>query len=333
MGIYYDYNNIMSRNCMLNFILTNRGGGKTFGFKKKAIKNFLKDGSQFAYIRRYKSHLEDMPETFFDDDIVKLFPNHEFKASKKKCYIDGKVAGFLFPLSTATSKKSNAYPRITLICFDEFIPESSSDRYISNDEPLLLDSIVETIVRLRTNCKVICLANKVNIANQYFEHYGIYPDFEDGIKVYDGLIAVELNANTEFAEEKTKTQWGKIMMRTKYGRYSIYNESLRNDNAYILSKKPSNSKFMFSFYDGINEYGVWSFSNCFYVDKKFVNTSPLRYCFTKENLKNPYRLFASFKNSALFYSFKRSFHMGNVYFKDRYIKNGFYNICKYLGIN
>ena len=40
---WYDYNNILSRNSMLNFILTNRGGGKTFGFKKKAINNWLKN--------------------------------------------------------------------------------------------------------------------------------------------------------------------------------------------------------------------------------------------------------------------------------------------------
>ena len=41
----------------MNIIMTNRGFGKTYGFKDIAIKNFLKNGKQFMYVRRYKTDI------------------------------------------------------------------------------------------------------------------------------------------------------------------------------------------------------------------------------------------------------------------------------------
>jgi predicted AAA+ superfamily ATPase len=97
--MYYDYNDILSRNAMINFILTNRGLGKTYGIKKKFINNFLKKGEQFVYVRRYKTEFKKIL-TFFDD-IADQFPNHSFKCTKNFAYIDDKVCGYFIPLSTA----------------------------------------------------------------------------------------------------------------------------------------------------------------------------------------------------------------------------------------
>ena len=53
--MYYDYDKISSYNATFNMIITNRGFGKTYGAKKRAINKFLKKGEQFIYVRRYKS--------------------------------------------------------------------------------------------------------------------------------------------------------------------------------------------------------------------------------------------------------------------------------------
>ena len=42
---YYNYDKIRSYNALMNIIMTNRGFGKTYGFKDMAIKNFLKNGT------------------------------------------------------------------------------------------------------------------------------------------------------------------------------------------------------------------------------------------------------------------------------------------------
>ena len=53
--MYYDYDKISSYNATFNMIITNRGFGKTYGAKKRAINKFLKKDEQFIYVRRYKS--------------------------------------------------------------------------------------------------------------------------------------------------------------------------------------------------------------------------------------------------------------------------------------
>ena len=40
--MYYNYNNLFSRNAMFNFIIGERGVGKTYGILKKAVKDFIK---------------------------------------------------------------------------------------------------------------------------------------------------------------------------------------------------------------------------------------------------------------------------------------------------
>ena len=64
--MYYDYDKISSYNATFNMIITNRGFGKTYGAKKRAINKFLKKGEQFIYVRRYKSELKKVKDKFFE---------------------------------------------------------------------------------------------------------------------------------------------------------------------------------------------------------------------------------------------------------------------------
>ena len=104
--MYYDYDKISSYNATFNMIITNRGFGKTYGAKKRAINKFLKKGEQFIYVRRYKSELKKVKDKFFEK-IKKEFEGHKFEIKGFTAYIDDKVAGYLIPLSTSLSEKSN----------------------------------------------------------------------------------------------------------------------------------------------------------------------------------------------------------------------------------
>jgi hypothetical protein len=329
--MWYDYNNILSRNAMLNFILTNRGLGKTYGFKKKAINNFLKNGTQFIYVRRYKTEFKKIL-TFFED-IKNAYPEHEFKCTKNFAYIDDKIAGYFVPLSTGNNEKSTAYPNVTLMCFDEFIIEKKHQRYLP-DEPTLLNGLIETCVRLRDDLTVICIANNVTISNPYFQFWSIFPDFENGIKTYNrgDKICVELNTNEEFIEQKIKTRWGKLINGTRYGEHAIYNKSLSDDETFILNDKPSNAKFVFSLKLFDNEIGIWNFDDMFYCDKKIINTSKLRYALQKEDLTPDFKMIEKINSTSIIYVFKNAFKNGRVFYKNKYIKSNIYDILKYIGI-
>lgn len=329
--MYYDYNNILSRNAMLNFILTNRNGGKTYGFKKKGINNFLKKGEQFIYVRRYKTEFKKIL-TFFDD-IKEAYPEHTFKCTKNYAYIDDKICGYFVPLSTANNEKSTAYPKVTLIGYDEFVIDKKNQRYLPN-EPVLLNGLIETVVRTRDNLTVLCMANNVTICNPYFEFWNIYPDFENGIRTYNRgeRICVELAVTEEVIAEKMKTRWGKLIRNTEYGEHAFNNKTLSDDDNFILATKPNNSKFMFSINLNGEEIGIWSFDDMFYCDKKIINTSNLRYALQKDDLSPNLKMVDKVNSSSLLYLFKNAFKNGRVFYKNKYIKSNVYDILKYIGI-
>lgn len=57
--MYYNYNKILSYNAFINFLIGERGVGKTYGASKMVVNKFIKKNEQFAYIRRYKSDLKE----------------------------------------------------------------------------------------------------------------------------------------------------------------------------------------------------------------------------------------------------------------------------------
>ena len=65
---YYNYDKIRSYNAVKNINRADTRSGKTYGYKEMAIKNVLKKGKQFMYIRRYKTDIsKEKIELFFLD--------------------------------------------------------------------------------------------------------------------------------------------------------------------------------------------------------------------------------------------------------------------------
>ena len=167
--MYYNYNRIRSYNAYWNFVISNRGGGKTYGFKEMCIKDFLKKGEQFIYVRRTKVELEDR-QTFFDD-IKEKFPDHELRVQGKTALIDGKVAGYFIALSTSRNKKSVPYPLVTKIGFDEFIIEKIGSKGYLKDEVTTMLELCSTVTRKRDNVRVYFMGNNISIVNHYFIYF------------------------------------------------------------------------------------------------------------------------------------------------------------------
>src|SRR5690606_34164833 len=77
---FYNYSKILSFNGTYNLLIGNRGQGKTYGMKKKCIKDGIKKGDQFIYLRRYKEELATARNTFFED-IKEVFPEYDFRTN------------------------------------------------------------------------------------------------------------------------------------------------------------------------------------------------------------------------------------------------------------
>ena len=141
--MWYDYSKVLSYNAMFNFIIGERGVGKTYGAKKYAINRFLKKGEQFVYLRRYKTELKEAcgDTGKFFGAMYDEFPDQEFKMNGQKIMCGKKVMGYALALSVANILKSTTFNKVSTIIFDEFILDKGSYHYLQNEVEQLLDVV------------------------------------------------------------------------------------------------------------------------------------------------------------------------------------------------
>lgn len=347
-SIFWDIGRTLTHNMLINVIVGNRGGGKSYGAKKRAIDNFIKRKEQFGYIRRYKDDLKKPMEQFFKD-ILWEYPDYEFKVDSERFYIRLKpadekekwtekdVAGYGFQLSTAANKKSIAYPDITTLIFDEFLLEKGTQRYLPN-EPEKLLNLYETIARPGTGhprVVLFMLANAISITNPYFLYWNLrMPKKADKNGKYiwkhpTRPILVEDVRNAAFIDKKKNTEFGKLIEGTTYAEYSIENKFLLDDDSF-LEKKTSKARYYFTFIYKERMFGVWAdFSEGrMWVSEDIDPSFPFTYSLTMKDHKPNTMLLKSRSKNTRFGMFIENYKLGNVWFESMNIKNMCYEVIQ-----
>lgn len=325
--MFWNINKCLSYNALFNFIIGNRGAGKTYGAKKFVISRFLKYGEQFVYLRRYKEELKNI-KNFFNDVSVE-FPETKFKVKGKELYIDDKLAGYVIPLSTSKIQKSTSYPDVRTIIFDEFIIDTGVYHYLPDEVTYFLE-FYETVARMR-DVRVLLLSNAMTVGNPYFYYFNIKIPYNNDISCKDDIL-IEMVNNDEFIETKNKTRFGKLIQGTKYGDYAVNNEFLRDSNTFI-EKKSGNCVLLFSFEFQSNIIGVWCNyqANKLYMSYDF-DLSRRVYAITTDDLKPNTILISRMKNLQSFQTFALAYKNGLVYYESQKIKKVCEEIYKILQI-
>lgn len=234
--MWYNLNDILSYNCIYNFIVGMRGGGKSFAFKEKAIKNYLRDGSQFIYLRRYKTELYKI-NTFFEPDLIAKFPDHTFQTKGNRFYIDGQIAGYAIALSRSMIEKSNNYAKVTLIGFDEFILDTSSTYKYLNNEFDVFNNFYDTVDRNKDKTKVLFIGNAISTVNPYFTGLNIALEPQRFTKVQVGgetLAVVEVWSDVAIKEKRSATRFGRLLAGTDYDKFSNDNTFYRDNVQFVI---------------------------------------------------------------------------------------------------
>lgn len=298
--------------------------GKTYGCKEWAILDFIKNKNQFVYVRRYKEELKKI--TTFFADIAGAFPDHNFKVRGKEFYIDDELAGVAMALSTAKINKSNSYPNVTKIIFDEFILDKGVYHYLQ-DEVIQFLELYETIARTR-DVRVYFISNALTISNPYFIYFDIRLPYGGSCFRRQGEHLLEIVNQKEFKNFKKQTRFGKLIEGSRYSDYAIDNEFFRDDDCFI-GKKPRDSKLYFVMTWQGKTYGVWLSMEhgCMYVSYDIDPSCPWKYTLSFDD-HAPNRILLKGRTNHQIDRFIKYYKVGCVRFENMQIKNACTEIIK-----
>lgn len=328
-SLYYNPNKMLSYNRILSFLIGSRGIGKSYSMKKYCINRFIKYGEQFIYVRRYKQELKKVTSYF--DDIAKEFPGVNFKVKGRQFFINEKLAGWAIPLSAWQSEKSNAYPNVTTIIFDEFLREKDKSGYLPNEVEALLN-LMDTVFRGRENGRCICMSNSTTVVNPYFLYFGLVPDLNKRFNAYESIL-IEIPDSADFSAERRKTKFGRLIDGTNYGDMSLDNEFV-NDSSLFIEKRSKNSKFKFLVvYQGL-KMGIWVDTQLglMYLSTEYDPDSKLSFAILKDDLDENTQLVSSWKQNFYISRMVNAFLKGLLRFDSQVVRNIAYEMFNKMNV-
>lgn len=225
---------ILPEHTLLNFIVGTRGTGKTSAAKIEALQHYEQTGRKTVWVRRYTKELDKVIPTFMggveslkNPDASPAIKDVDRYKVVKKSVIDTnsetntEVIKFV-PLTTALYLKSADFSDFDYMVFDEFLIPLGSVRYIKNEVFLFLE-LVNSILRLRDNFSVFCLANHVSNFNPYYDYFNLAVE-SDTDKIRRPELTFLFLRNTAYINEAKKTRLAKAVQGTSYLDYAYGTE-------------------------------------------------------------------------------------------------------------
>lgn len=255
MGIYLnngyiDIEKILSYDMPFNFIVGGRATGKTYG----ALLTAYRQNIRFILMRRTQTQCdlinkpEFNPYKAINTDIernitVKSISKYNSKIIEET-EENEKIIGYTCALSTISNMRGFDASDVSLLIYDEFIPEKH-ERSLKNEGTAFLNAY-ETINRNRElkgfdPVQVLCLANAFNIANPIFLELGLVGRCEkmknSGQELYidkeRGILIVMLY-KSKISKAKADTALYKLSSGS-YSEMALSNDFIYNSNDNIKS--------------------------------------------------------------------------------------------------
>lgn len=229
--MFFNPEKVLNQDFLLNFVVSERGAGKTFSTLKYLVEKFISTGRQFVYLRRTETERDQCIGTLLDQlQGAGFFTDHKFKSFKDYITCDGKIICYCFAISTAYKFKSTSFYKVDTVVFDEFIDENN--RYLKDEVRKFL-SFFETIARLRDNVQIICLGNLTSKYNPYFIYFKLKMSDSPYTRYRSKSILINNFKSEEYRNEKLKTKFGKLISGTEYGNFMLNNQAIGDDYSFI----------------------------------------------------------------------------------------------------
>ena len=285
-----DLTQIDSFKCPYNILMSGRSDGKSFAVLEKILYNKLKKNKQGMILRRWDTDFKSgRASTMFAnlvtegkligtgwDDI--LYKNGAWYLAQwdedlSNWKYDNEPFCYAISISDVEHSKSSAYPNVTIILFDEFIPMNG----YCLDEYIKFMNILSTVIRkYRRDVTIYMCANTISTDSIYFKEFGlknIKNQKQGTIDIYkygDGgcSVAVEIlpqvpntdktNSNYYFAFDNPKL----AMIRGEGFEIAMFPHLPSGEN---IIPSHIRKRFFIYYNDELLEGNVIKYDNCDYL--------------------------------------------------------------------
>lgn len=332
----------LSYNAPMTIAVGGNSIGKTYSFTYQGVKEFIKTGKQFGWIRRYGPELKKASSNFFDDLIEHdEFPGYIFKTDKERGYIakkprgkskpDWQVCCHFFALSMQGSYKGTAYPKIKRLIFDEYIREVKTPPGYLYDDIGKLMKLWKTVGRKRNDCQLYLISNAVDLVNPAFLWLGITDEPKPGYSWHNNkTVLLHHIKDATFAQSERDTLVGKVIAGTELEKVMIDNEFAASNDLFI-GKKTANAKYRYGFKYCGHAYAVWldNSNGLFYVNRKVPKGGLVYSLTTEDHRPNMYLVESAGKFAR---QIGRLYGNGVVRFENNATREGFLKMLRMLGL-
>lgn len=274
-----------------NFTMGNRNAGKSFGWKKFVIENFLKNKDKtkyckFMFMYRDVGDVKLVSPYIFDDVLNIYFPDLNITFKKiadgyGEYKINGELAGFAIAIKKyITFKRMPILQEVEWGLMDEFLVEDG--KYIQNEFDIVRN-LYQTCARgngetIRSNCHFVFISNTVSMVNPYFS---AFPEIKASFKfntrkiIRDSFL-LEMVLNEKTMEDIKNSEFGKAIEGTKYGLYALNND-FYNDNTKFIEKVKGKKTYVYTYVMAGQSFGVYrcDAQGLFYISRSVDKNAPI----------------------------------------------------------
>ena len=334
---YWDIKRTLSYNALFNFIVGPRGAGKTYGTLKWCLTNLVPKERQFMYVRRLDTELDKLTKmrggrlfnAVAKDPELK---GRTFSAESNVLREDKTIIGYAQNLSSASILKSDAFPDVDLIIFDEFIIDNTGTYHYLKDEVRKFLDLYETVARGR-DVRVFFLSNAVSVANPYFDFFHLDKPHSGDIQRFGRSkdILVENVQVNSLMDDKKKSRFGQIIDGTEYSSYAYDNDWLL-DNTDFVERKTRRAEYFVTLRYNDTWLGIWfdSLQWLYYVSTDVDLSNPKKYSVTTDDQKPNIMLLKSASKLAWMKNIIAAYRMGAVRYESIKLKSMFREIMRMI---
>lgn len=266
---YYDGGRAVSYNCPITIACGTRSYGKTYWYKRRAIRRFIKQGTTSVYMRRYDEQLKSLlrkKNSFISDLLARdEFPGWELRQNgrviegKRECDKVFKPVIYFTALSAYENEKSGHDAMTDSLIFDEFIKENKRVPYLDSEVAALMN-FWETIDRREDRVRLYLLGNAADLVNPYFLEWRItitpetprYTKWQNG-----GVLLDYVTPDGAFMDRAQASNIGLVTAGTGYDAYARLNQFADLNDDFIVKTKPSSATHTCTIAYMGDRFGVW----------------------------------------------------------------------------